>query len=51
MADIVTELNAIYNNWMGVDIRYPIHDAIKKVSDQLDEQDEGTEQEGGDSNG
>lgn len=45
MADIVTELNAIYNNWMGVDIRFPIHDAIEKINDELNAQDEGNEQE------
>ena len=43
MADIVTELNTIYNDWMGYEIRFPIHDAIKKINDQLNEQDDGQE--------
>lgn len=46
MADIVTELNTIYNEWMGIDIRFPIHDAIEKINDELNAQDEGTTQEG-----
>ena len=45
MADIVTELNTLYNNWMGVDIRFPIHDAIEKINDELNAQDEGNTQE------
>lgn len=39
MADIVEELNAIDKYWMGHEIRFPIHDAIEKINDQLDEQD------------
>lgn len=46
MADIVTELNTIYNEWMGIDIRFPIHDAIEKINDELNTQDEGMTQEG-----
>ena len=45
MADIVTELNTIYSNWMGVDIRFPIHDAIEKINNELNAQDEGNVQE------
>lgn len=45
MADIVAELNTIYNNWMGVDIRFPIHDAIEKINNELNAQDEGNTQE------
>lgn len=45
MADIAAELNTIYNKWMGHEIRNPIHDAIEKINDQLNEQDEGIVQE------
>lgn len=44
MADIVAELNTIHNDWMGYEIRYPIHDAIKKINDQINEQDAGNEE-------
>ena len=46
MADILSELNTIENDWMGHEIRFPIHDAIEKINKQLDEQDAGIEDDG-----
>lgn len=46
MADITTELNTIYNDWMGFEIRFPIHDAIEKINNELNDQDEGIVEEG-----
>lgn len=44
MAEITLELNTIFNDWMGYEIRMPIHDAIKKINDQINEQDAGEEE-------
>lgn len=41
MAYITEELNTIYNYWLGEEIRFPIHDAISKINDQLEMQNAG----------
>lgn len=50
MANITTELNTIENRSKGEHIRFPIHDAIQKINQQIEDQNAGIKQEdeGGD---
>ena len=45
MANITTELNTIENRSKGEHIRFPIHDAIQKINQQIEDQNAGIEQE------
>lgn len=41
MANIASELNKIHRAQYGRDNRMPIHDALKKINDELEELKEG----------
>lgn len=41
MADITSELNEIYRASLGEHNRMPIHDALKKINDEIEELKEG----------
>lgn len=47
MADIASELNAIYRASLGEFNRMPIHDALKAINDEVEEK----KSSGGDDNG
>ena len=47
MADIASELNAIYRASLGEFNRMPIHDALKAINDEVEEK----KTSGGDNNG